>query len=350
VELWTGWDLDAVRDRAGIPLCPQPGVDQGDPFLVAAPAPAPFRHYVYVTGPGFPAYGSDDLLDWEPLGPSHAETDPGGWCWAPSVHFVPELARPWVMLYSRAAGTGPVDGHRGHRIRRADSRTAAGPFVDSGEVLTPHLDFAIDPEVYRDPDGTLWLAYATDFVTDRPLGTGLARARLSPDLRRLDGPAETLARAGADWQLYDPARSAPWKDIPGVDWAAGDTVRWYCLEGPAALTAPTGRELLLYSGGNFADSYGIGILARDARMWTDLSLDPADRLLAGDPAGNLYAPGHCTVLTDSRGESVLCFHFRTAPDRPRQFGIVPLSWDGAGLPYCRLTARGGAGTGGRRGG
>jgi hypothetical protein len=30
----------------------------------------------------------------------------------------------------------------------------------------------------------------------------------------------------------------------------------------------------------------------------------------------------------------LCFHFRTSPDGPRQFGILPLRWDASDLPYC----------------
>ena len=39
--------------------------------------------------------------------------------------------------------------HIGHAIRRADAVAPEGPFQDSGEVLTPDLDFAIDPDVYR---------------------------------------------------------------------------------------------------------------------------------------------------------------------------------------------------------
>lgn len=56
---------------------------------------------------------------------------------------MPELKRPFVMLYSRAIGI-ETQAHIGHTIRRADSDRPEGPFVDSGHVLTPDIDFAID--------------------------------------------------------------------------------------------------------------------------------------------------------------------------------------------------------------
>jgi hypothetical protein len=323
--------LQALVERFGTPLCPEPAVDQGDPFLLAVPAgtAAPFRWLVFVTGAGFPVYGSDDLLRWTRVG----ESLPGGgdaWCWAPCVRYVPGAARPWVMLYSRARGAGDVDGHRDHRLRRADSEHPQGPYRDSGEELTPELDFAIDADVSDGPAGPL-LTFAADYTDDEPYGTGLWQAGISPDLRRLTSAPRPVARSRSDWQLYDPARSIPWKSIPGVDWAAGDTVRWYTMEGPVALTSPAGRRTLLYSGGNFAGFYGVGVLREQDGRWTDLS-PTADRcLLAPMPERGVHGPGHCSTWGD-----LLCFHFRTDPDGPRQFGILPLRWDADDLPYCPL--------------
>jgi arabinan endo-1,5-alpha-L-arabinosidase len=238
-----------------------------------------------------------------------------------------------VMHYSRALGAGEVDGHREHRIRRADSTGPAGPYRDSGDVLTADLDFAIDPDLRRRPDGTAVLTFATDYVDAPPYGTGLAEATLDPELRRITGPVRPVARARADWQVYDPARSMPWKTIPGVHWDAGDTVRWHTMEGPASLVSPAGVPTLLYSGGNFAGFYGVGVLRREAGTWVDTSPTPADCLLAPDPARGVHGPGHCSVL-DTDGGQLLCFHFRTAPERPRQFGIVPLRWGADDRPYC----------------
>jgi GH43 family beta-xylosidase len=325
--------VQALLDRFGVPLCPEPDVDQGDPYLVEAPAgTGAHRYYVYVSGGRFPVYGSANLVDWTRVGASLA-TAGDAWCWAPCVRYVPGLDRPWVMLYSRARGAGEVDGHRDHRIRRADSERPEGPFVDSGEVLTPDLDFAIDADVSVGPDGELLLTFAADYVADEPYGTGLVEAGLSADLRRLTGPPRPVARPRADWQLYDPARSLPWKAIPGVSWADGRTVRWYTMEGPVALLSPGGRRTLLYSGGNFAGFYGIGVLQQDAAgRWVDLSPTPEDCLLAPMPERGVHGPGHCSVLTTG-GEQLLCFHFRVTPDAPRQFGILPLRWHPDDRPY-----------------
>jgi hypothetical protein len=327
----------ALVERFGAPLFPEPDVDQGDPYLVEAPPGAgDFRYFVYVSGPGFPVYGSQDLLRWTRVGDSLA-ADGDAWCWAPCVRHVPGLARPWVMLYSRARGAGAVDGHRDHRIRRADSVRPEGPFVDSGEVLTAGLDFAIDPEVHAGPDGPL-LTFAADYVADEPYGTGLVEAPLSADLRRLTGPVRPVARPRWDWQLYDPRRSMPWKAIPGVSWAGGRTVRWYTMEGPVALVSPGGRRTMLYSGGNFAGFYAIGVLREEPHGWVDLSPTPESCLLGPAPERGLHGPGHGSVLDTGAGRQLLCFHFRTGPDRPRQFGIVPLEWDATDRPYVPVDA------------
>lgn len=325
--------MQALVERFGAPLFPEPDVDQGDPYLVEAPpGSGDFRYFVYVSGPGFPVYGSQDLLRWTRVGDSlAADGDGDAWCWAPCVRHVAGAARPWVMLYSRASGAGEVEGHRGHRIRRADSERPEGPFVDSGEVLTAGLDFAIDPEVHAGPGGPL-LTFAADYVADEPYGTGLVEAPVSADLRRLTGPVVPVARPGFDWQLYDPARSMPWKSIPGVSWTGGRTVRWFTMEGPVALVSPAGRRTLLYSGGNFAGFYGIGVLRQEPHGWIDLSPTPEQCLLAPAPGHGLYGPGHCSVLTGDAGQ-LICFHFRTGPDQPRQFGILPLEWDRTDRPY-----------------
>jgi GH43 family beta-xylosidase len=341
----TDWStaVSTERVRLGEPLCPEPGVDQGDPFLLEVPPSyrqSPYRYYVYVTAPGFPVYGSNTLTDpagWSQVGLSYPGMSEQAWCWAPCVSYLEGLDRPWVMLYSRAAGAGEVEGHQGHQIRRADSTSPAGPFVDSGEVLTPDVDFAIDPEVQLGTDGGNRLFFATDFVDDQPYGTGIVEVAISPDLRRVESAPSLVARPGSDWQLYDPARSMPWKRIAGVQWDRGDTVRWSTVEGPAALRSPTGRQLLLYSGGNFAGFYGVGVLAREPDgSWVDLSPTPEQCLLSPDPDAGLYGPGHCSVLTRSGDDSYVCYHFRSRPDAPRQFGIVPLYWSGGDdLPMVR---------------
>ena len=323
-----------------LPMFPEPAVDQGDPFLFEVPAVAGADSHPYlliVTSPGFPVYGCMDPLEpssWERLGDSFPGIGVDPWAWAPCVRFVAGLARPWVMLYSLAAGAGDPGGHQFHVIRRADSVLPQGPYADTGHVLTSEVAFAIDPDVSVRADGRTWLTCASDHVDRPPFGTGLFEAQITEDLTRLLTPLVPAARATAPWQIYEAERSMPWIDLPGVRWAAGATVTWYTMEGPAGLLSPKGRDLMLYSGGNFADFYAMGLLERELDgNWRDLSLKPADCLLA--PGDTVSGLGH-----GSYAGSYLAFHFRPASGL-RQFTVARIDWhEEADLPYVsRLPTR-----------
>jgi hypothetical protein len=280
------------------------------------------------------------------------------------VQFVPGLARPFVMLYSRGQGLGE-QAHIGHAIRRADSVTPDGPFVDSGHLLTPDLDFAIDPDVYRLRDGVLRLAFATDFVDEPPLGTGIVEASVRDDLTELLTQPQVILRAHDEWQLYDPARKMPWKTIPGVDWQT-DTVRWYTVEAPVGgLVSPRGEDVYLYSGGCYFAYYAVGAVVKPQAPAggegpADVTGKPGDsprdhpagiQVLRPQPEQGFYAPGHCSLVTGpgasadaspdtspgaSAGEQrYLLFHARYgSQSAPRQMSLAPLLWNEAGLPYC----------------
>jgi len=324
------------------PLCPDEGTDQGDPFVVATTPEdgSARRFYVYVTGNdplaglAFPVYASDDLVSWERVGTA-LEAGAATSHWAPCVRHVPGLPRPWAMLYSRAVGTGE-QGHVGHALRRADAEAPEGPFRDTGEVLTPEIDFAIDADVYRRPDGALMLAWAMDFVADEPYGTGIVEAGVSPDLRRIVGPVRVLARPSLPWHLFDAARTMPWKTIPGVDWSRGDTVRWSTVEGPVGgLVAPRGGPVVLYSGGCFFGTYAVGALAEEpGGEPRNLTSGDGDWVLAARPERGFYAPGHCSWLKLPGGAEYLMTHARFgSPDAPRRFCLVPLRWTADGRPF-----------------
>ena len=317
------------------PLLPEDR-DQGDPFIFASPSTSStaFRYYVYTTGEdpaegmAFPVYGSDDLLSWKALGAS-LRTGTASSHWAPCVHYVAGLVAPYVMLYSRAVGVGE-EGHVGHAIRRAVSARPEGPFVDSGHVLTPSLDFAIDPDVYRGSDGSLRVAFAMDFVEDEPYGTGIVEAGISDDLTTLTGPPRVLARPRHDWHLYDAARVMPWKTIPGVDWATG-RVRWHTVEAPVGgLVSPAGRQVYLYSGGCFFGFYAVGALVADASgVLHDITDGVTDFVIGPQPEIGFYAPGHCSLLHGPDGADYLVLHARFgSPTARRQMCLAPLTWDG----------------------
>lgn len=316
--------------------------DQGDPFILAVPGDARvrFRYYVYTTGEdpvagrAFPVYGSDDLATWTRLGEA-LRVGRESSHWAPCVRYLPNLDRPYVMLYSRAVGLGE-QGHVGHVIRRADSDRPEGPFVDSGHELTSDLDFAIDPDVYRLPDGSLKVAFAMDFVDDEPYGTGIIEAGISEDLTRLTGPPKLLARPSHDWHVYDPARVMPWKTIAGVDWKT-QTVRWHTVEAPVGgLVSPAGRPVYLYSGGCFFGFYAVGALVGEAPgQLRDVTDGQRDFVLRPRPDDGFFAPGHCSWLHTQDGGDSLMFHARFgASDAKRQMCLAQLRWTDDDLPVA----------------
>lgn len=331
------------------PLFPE-AADQGDPYLLAVPdgVVADFRYYVYVTrdetsdGRGgrasagaFPVFGSDDLAIWQPLGPAIPADGPPRAHWAPCVRYVPGLARPYVMLYSRGIGVGE-EAHVGHQILRADSERPEGPFVDSGHVLTPDTDFAIDADVYPAPDGSLRMAYATDFVDAEPYGTGIVEVTVSGDLTRVLSPPTVLARPSEEWHLYDAARRMPWKRIPWVDWRT-DSVRWSTIEGPVGgLVNPQGRRVYLYSGGCYFGFYAVGALVEDgAGRLVNVTRGGRGFVLGSLPEHGFYAPGHCDWHRAADGRDWLVTHARFgSPTAPRNACLVELRWDDEGLPYC----------------
>lgn len=320
------------------PLCPD-ARDQGDPYAFTPPpeAAARFRYYAYTTGDdrtagrAFPVYGSDDLVAWRPLG-EVLEADPNRAYWAPCVVYLPQLPRPYVMLYSRAVGRGE-QGHVGHTIRRADAERPEGPFRDSGEELTADLDFAIDPDLYRLPDGSLQLAFAMDFVEDEPYGTGIVEAAIADDLTHLTSAPRVLARPSHDWHLYEAERSMPWKSIPGIDWTK-QTVRWQTVEAPVGgLIAPNGAPVSLYSGGCFWGFYAVGALVQEDGRWQDMTDGARNFVIRPDPNRGFYGPGHCSLVHGPAGDDFLLLHARFgAPDAPRQMCLAPLRWTAEGYP------------------
>jgi hypothetical protein len=312
------------------PLVPE-SRDQGDPFVVERPAGAPGRYCYYafatcngdvIDGRAFTVYGSDDLVDWRSIGVG-LEADPLKPYWAPWVGYLPHLERPWVMLYSRGRGTG-IEGHIGHTLYRAESDRPEGPYRDTGALVLPRsVDFAIDPDVHIMRDGTYRFACAIDYVEGERIGTGLAESVISPDLTRLESDLRPMIRPSADWQIFNASRTMPWKSIPGVDWQAGDTVCWHCIEGPASIS----DDIVLYSGGSFEFRYGIGVLRRDPRSgkWADLSREPGSRLLADGMLERVYTPGHCSVIRGPEGAWYMMFHARFGdPASPRQMALAPL--------------------------
>jgi arabinan endo-1,5-alpha-L-arabinosidase len=316
-------------------------VDQGDPYVLKMPEEAEmrFRFYVYTTGDepivdtAFPIYASNDLSNWQRL-ENALRVGQVSAHWAPCVQCVPGLNNPYVMLYSRSVGLGE-QAHIGHRIFRAHAKHPEGPFVDSGHLLTPDLDFAIDPDVYRAPNGSLKMAFAMDFVDDEPYGTGIVEADISEDLTTLTSVPRLLTRPKYDWQVYEPARVMPWKQVPGVNWET-DTVRWSTIEAPVGgLVSPQRKQVYLYSGGCFFNFYAVGALVEDDDgQLVDVSNGEKHFVIQPHPERGFFGPGHCSWLHLGENDDYLMLHARFgSPYAKRQMCLAKLRWSEDAIPF-----------------
>ncbi len=149
---------------------------------------------------------STDLTDWSP------PTDPlpqlPGWArpghtWAPSVLAV---GRKHVLYYTarHTASDRQCIG------RAVSSKGPRGPFVDTSSApLVCQLNYygSIDPDVFRDTDGSLYLHWKSD---DNAVAGGVPKlfgARLSSDGLRLRTDPTLLMRYDQEWE--NPLVEAP---------------------------------------------------------------------------------------------------------------------------------------------
>lgn len=131
---------------------------------------------------------SRGLVTWRDVGGAMEPLPGGHTCyWAPEVWY--ENGR-FLMYYS--VGNGER-----RQIRVAVAAHPAGPFTDSGHVLT-RKEFAIDARIFRDDDSTRYLYYATDFLSHTHIGTGTVCDRLL-DPFTLAGEPRPVTRARYDW-------------------------------------------------------------------------------------------------------------------------------------------------------
>lgn len=293
-----------------------------DPFVIRAHDD---RYYAYGTGPlvpgdghHFPVLCSADLARWEqlPTGALEPLYPAAMSYWAPEVVF--HRGR-YHMFYS--ASTSHSDEH--HRIRVALADHPAGPFVDSGKVLIPGLGFTIDASPFLDPrDGAWYLFFATDYEQDAPFGTGLAVVRLADDLMAAVTEPKLVARASADWQIFEKNRN-----YKGRVW---DT--WHCIEGPS-IVFHHGKYYCFYSGGAWhGDDYGVGYTVADHPMgpWRDPRAVLGPTVLSGIP-GQVLGPGHNSTIVGPDGKTLyMVYHAWDVGHTARRMFIDPIVWTESG--------------------
>ena len=288
----------------------------GDPFVLKHNG----EYYAYGTGPDVPSVPvlhSRDLVDWRPLGEALTlRGDDFEALWAPEVAYDNGT---FYMYYS----AGGVEG-QGHRLRVAAAARPAGPFEDSGTILTPDEPFAIDAHPFRDDNGRWYLYYCRDFFEPDPegrVGTGIVVDRLV-GMTRLAGERRTVVRPHAEWQLYERGR----------EWY-GRVWNWYTVEG-ASVRKRGGRYYCLYSGGAWREpNYGVSYVVADhpTGPFAPEADSEGPRVLRTVP-GRVFGPGHASIASaPDNAHEYLVYHAWDPGHTARQMRIDPLTW-GRGRP------------------
>ena len=285
-----------------------------------------------------PCLRSKDLVDWEFMGgvlvppPNLKGLD----FWAPEVA---EIKGSFHLYYSAGEPEG-----QGHKLRVAISDSPEGPFLDVEHIILPDEPFTIDAHPFIDPaDGGLYLFFCMDFF-DEPVGTGIAAVRMEEDGIRAAGPAVPVLRAQAEWQIYE--RNRFWY---GQTWP-----KWHTVEG-AFVVYREGRYWLFYSGGLWkGEKYGIGCAVADSVLgpYVDAKVEegagvlrsesptprPPPSLTSQSEGWGVLGPGHCSVVSNTRGNDYLAFHAWNAELTKRQMYIEPIVWTAEGPRIQRSSA------------
>src|SRR5262249_30981592 len=201
-----------------------------------------------------------------------------------------------------------------------------GPFIDCGIRLTSE-EFAIDPHIFEDEDGSRWMFYATDFLTHMRLGTGTVRDRMI-DAFTLAGQPRPVTRALFDWQVYDPHRIEK------------GGVRWHTVEGPFVLKRK-GRYYQMFSGGNWKnETYGASYAISETidappdaneewEEWRQVADGEIVSPILRTIPGKVIGPGHTSVVRGPDNQQLFCVYHRWLNEEVgRALAVDRLDWVG----------------------
>lgn len=283
------------------------------------------EYWTFYTGRGIPSYRSKDLVNWT-RGPRVfdrspdwvAETVPNnkeGIFWAPDVFKVGDEYR----LYYSVSSMGSMDS----AIALATNATLDPDdpnfeWKDQGVVVRSQTggDWnAIDPAIFQDDDGRLWMAFGSHW-------SGLKLVELDPNTgKRLDPEAPLIPIASSEMGL----EAAYLHKHDGYYYLFFN--RGTCCQGAnSTYEIRVGRSRTVE--GPYVDKDGKSLLEGGGTLFLENRNDP------------LVAPGHAGIVVKD-GEEWLSCHFEAdlRMDGKPALGVMPIRWvDGwpvADLPEKR---------------
>ncbi len=252
----------------------------------------------------------DKLHDAMPTLPQWARE---GFTWAPEVI---KLGERYVLYFTaREAASGF------QCVGVATSDNPMGPFASTATaplVCQRELGGTIDPSMFRDADGQLYLYFKSDGNNPKTLKPSqIFVQRLSADGLTLEGEAKPLIRNDKHWE-------------------------WRVVESPTMVRNDDGRYTLLFSANHFGwendqrlSNYAMGYARCESATGPCVKAaeNPVLHSYSTKREGCLSGPGHQTVF-EAAGKRFLVFHAWSATNRcerankGRYMYIAPLWWQG----------------------
>jgi GH43 family beta-xylosidase len=220
--------------------------------------------------------------------------------WAPEVH-------KYQGAYYMFATFKPRDGRRGTAVLK--SAAVTGPYepYSRGPVTPPEWE-CLDGTLFVE-DGVPWLVFCHEWV--QAVDGEICAARLSPDLRTLDGQVTVLFRASsAPWAA--PLKSRTDKVIPPGS---------YVTDGPFLWKTVDDGLLLLWSSFGDDGAYRIGVAKSESGMLCGPWRQSVQPLYAADG-------GHGMVFRALSGQLYLTIHTPNKTPCERPFFVELAEEDG----------------------
>ena len=277
---------------------PVMGGDYPDPTVLRVGE----RYYMtfssFESSPALVLFRSDNLVDWEPVGPTCAE--PWGSVFATDL--VEHGGRFYMYIPFMPTSWSKVDAPTIAVMRTDDIEGAWHGPIDLG------IRGYIDPGHAVGDDGERYL-----FLN------GVDRVRLTDDGLATDGPIE---------HVYDGWRYPE-------DWV----VEAYSLEGPKHVVRGGWHYLVSTVGGTAGPATGHMIIVARSRSidgpWENMPANPLVRCT--DPAQPWHSRGHGTLLQGPGGQWYVVYHAyeKGAQGLGRQILLEPVDWSEDGWPVAR---------------
>jgi arabinan endo-1,5-alpha-L-arabinosidase len=282
------------------------------------------EYWVFYTGRGIPSYHSKDLVKWE-RGPAVFKTAPE-WIagivpenrnlsyWAPDIM---KLGDRYLLYYS-VSSMGKMTSAIGLATNPTlDPDDPAYHWTDEGVVVRTQEGQsgdaynAIDPSVFHDSDGSLWLTFGSYW-------TGIKLIQLEP---------KTGKRIAPDSKIY----SLAYNDSIEASYLCKHHDYYYlfvnwgsCCQGPrSTYNIRIGRSKTIT--GPYLDKAGVDMLKAGGSLFLATTNGP---LIGPGHAGTLNAEGKNWFTSDFEGDIRL--------DGKATLAIMPLRWNADGWPEATV--------------